>query len=687
LANDVAASTCRTCKDTPPIHKPAFAAVFASLGTFYQKVFKFDEWEPLEFGTVEEWLETSNISPSNKKEIVKEWNDFFGTAGRELDMGRREWYQTGAGRRMMILEPGGIMALISKCFVKKDKDSPGFRARTICTMTPLVTAITGVVLSKYQKAFEHHVNHKILFAAGATPATLRRWWDLRARGGRTYATDCTNWDSLMKDENVDLIMSVYAEVRRRFPSLDNDLFWWVLRHQKRTMRGRTANGAAWAIPDTMKSGSYDTCLANSVVNMILHICGIATACGITVEQLLESDFILTVLGDDILFNLPPELKDRFDEALFLQTMRDFGLDIKFETDPAKSKIFLNMTPMPAVTPCAKPSPTTVDCTDGPVNLVARPTAFKVREGSGIPPSAREQKVFVLAPKCAGKTTIVRGLKKLGLGAAYDPDDYLDKRTGLSAAAQYHKYRTMAGKAKNGIFFFHSVKHMPNGKKYCCIPPEDVVRDRAKKRDGVTEPSLANYKTAEDEARRFKLTRIHHSDLLNFCAVALSYTTPVLCKTPQFTEQSPTEALEIDFFTPLPGRALARMFQAVSPVLKPDDYCCQIVEAVWPTVVHHPIWNAYMEAVYRVCHKGTRQYQASVEKAENLRFKFLSRVSFETSERVWGWLTDRYQITQQEIDEAIRFLNAAEKGTNLSYCGPLVRIMDVDWKVFTDEFVR
>ena len=157
---------------------------------------------------------------------------------------------------------------------KKTNTLQAFGPEPFCTMSPLVTAITGGVLSSYQKMFEKHCRGRVLFAAVASPCLLNKWRRNWSKGGRTYATDCTNWDSLMKGPLWDVAMTIFSEVQRRNPSLDNDLFWWVLRHQTMTMRGRTANGVLWGIPGTMKSASYDTCLANSLVNLILHIvCG------------------------------------------------------------------------------------------------------------------------------------------------------------------------------------------------------------------------------------------------------------------------------------------------------------------------------------------------------------------------------------------------------------------------------
>ena len=74
--------------------------------------------------------------------------------------------------------------------------------------------------------------------------------------------------------------------------------------------------------------------------------GVAAACNLTVDQHLDSGFSITVLGDDILFHLPGEIEVLFDQGLFLDTMREMELNLKSETDPTKSEIFLNMTPGP-----------------------------------------------------------------------------------------------------------------------------------------------------------------------------------------------------------------------------------------------------------------------------------------------------------------------------------------------------
>ena len=307
-----------------------------------------------------------------------------------------------------------LSQFFSECFVKRDKDAVGsgknlFRARTIYSMPALFIALTIVALFGWQKNCEYfaHESRPVCFAAAKTRQNISDWRAQAVPGGTWYATDSTHWDSLMKGSVMDLGMRAYRHFSRSSPSVVGEAFWWILRHQKFHMKGVTSTGIRWSINGVQKSEAFDTCLLNSIVNIILHCYGVGLTCNIPVEVLLKSGFLLTNLGDATLFFIPPGLV--FDKMLFVRTMRDWGIDLKFEDEPEKREIFLKCVPVPAAT--AKETDSTADCTDGPIRLPISPDSIEVDPRDGVPYSSVDAKLGVVAGSCYGKSTLVKKAKK------------------------------------------------------------------------------------------------------------------------------------------------------------------------------------------------------------------------------------------------------------------------------------
>lgn len=671
--NDLAATLSRTLKNTPPINSASIQnLIHPTLDQFLEEVFEVREWEPEE-REPRDIIRASSLPSKSKKECLEALEEFQFATDQFQTMGSPTW------RARWEAVTTNLRTMVSKCFVKKDKDRVGegknkFRARTIYSMPALFIALTLVVFHRWQGNCEKKANEQkpVCFAAGKTPAQRAEWRSQAIPGGRWFATDSTNWDSLMKGEVMSLGMRAYRYFARFCPSIVGDVFWWLLRHQKFTMKGITSCGIRWAISGVQKSGAFDTCLLNSIVNIILHCYAVAHACNITVFQLLRSGFLLTNLGDDILFYIPPHLS--FDQTVFVDTMRDWGIDLKFEDEPEKREIFLNCVPVPATT--GLDNEQTVNCSDGPVNLPEHPESIKVDIEDGTPYSSRDTRLAVVAGSCYGKTTLKRAARALFLDWIYDPDDYFPPgHNFMTTQEKYQKYLAVARSATRGLFLFHHMDLVPKDMRCVVVDlrDEEFLKKRALKRQGVLGPTLPNHNLIQKQILRSRPKLVKHRNWQRYCLASLKYTTQQLCTLPRVGDGS---LVWVD--TMLPGRGLARMGVTSSVIKSRDDHLAQVVECVWPDVAHHPIWNAYCRTLWRNHTNGDAprffERQAATEFSQKRR---RGRIAYAESSQVWDWMSTRYSLSQDELHSVVEFLERATSDTNLSVCVPLVRVIDLD----------
>jgi hypothetical protein len=438
--------------------QPVLRALRACSAVLFASVL---ELPPLHWLTLAQFLVESSISPKNKAAIQEALQD-----AQPLDDCTRIIWSTAKAR----------------CFVKRDKDKPGFRPRNISGMEPLVTAILGPPISTIQKAFEEGMDGRFFFAAGKTSEDLSRWKKTVPLGYVPLATDQKNFDALMKEPWVDVVMYIYSLVFKKHELPNKKNIMALLHYQKRTMGGKTSQGNFWGIRGTMKSGSSDTCLANSLVNLVVTLYSLAISCQTNMTTLvLEKLVWIAVMGDDDSIFYSPTLG--VDLALFQRTMEDLGMEVKLQSANNDCEIFLNMLPL---------------------------------------------------------------------------------------------------KVKGG-----------------------------------------------------------------------------------------------EVYTPLLGRSLARLFTTLS---QPSDHLMHIagvVEAMWPSVEHHLIWDAWLRRMWELTRGHHRAYYLGVEKELSLKYKVLARCAAEGVPRTTEQICHRYSISEKELEQALVFLSNLQLDTDLDDCPILTRIMDVD----------
>jgi len=290
----------------------------------------------MHYYSVDEFLAKTSISTANKRAIREEYESFSGCESAIPPL------------RMI-----GGREPICDCFTKKDKDPPGFRSRCISGQHPLVTAYTGPFVASCQEWLEKVFGgccsntdtlEGIFVAAGKTPEQLNLWRRSVPSGSSIKATDQTNFDSLQKEGAVDSIMALYAHLLRKFPHPNARFIMRLLRFQKLDMKGRTAKGWFWGVKGGQKSGASDTCMSNTWNSMVTTMYACSIASGVAVKLLVATGFRFAFMGDDTLFSVPPNVP--FSDTLFINTMKDLGMDVKFETASAKAEVFLNMVPVP-----------------------------------------------------------------------------------------------------------------------------------------------------------------------------------------------------------------------------------------------------------------------------------------------------------------------------------------------------
>ena len=171
----------------------------------------------LEWLTTQEWLPTSNISPGNKREILRSVEEFEGLDEHVKHV---------------------LLTCKARAFVKRDNDKVGFQARTIQGMEPIITAFTGAFVAELQHRAEVSLSDKILFAAGRTVEDLAKWRAAVPADFVTYALDMVNWDSNLKAHAIRAALQFYKRCLTRGQHPYKRYLRIILQFQKLSMAGK-----------------------------------------------------------------------------------------------------------------------------------------------------------------------------------------------------------------------------------------------------------------------------------------------------------------------------------------------------------------------------------------------------------------------------------------------------------------
>lgn len=323
LANALAAVMNRQCVNTPYTSDHDFQPVFDMVNKFFRK------WFPcvndIIYMTFEEWIVGAGMSPANKAEI-REAHEWFDGLGVEA---KKEVFSKLNGT--------------SKCFVKKDNDKMGFRARMISGMEPLITSITGPFVASIQRTFEKYLCNRFLFAAGKTLEDLNLWRSRQSPDAKWLNLDFTEFDSTLKAQAQNLQLLMYKLILEQNAPEDPAFILSVLKYQKLHMPARTHHGIKYSILGTTKSGASDTCFGNTMENMFLILFSLSKSANRCPDELYSlGQVAMAIMGDDNSLCIDPSL----DSSELESNLKDLGMIPKIIDKGPERHCFLNMLPVP-----------------------------------------------------------------------------------------------------------------------------------------------------------------------------------------------------------------------------------------------------------------------------------------------------------------------------------------------------
>lgn len=195
---------------------------------------------------------------------------------------------------------------------------------------------TAIVITQIHHWFKTAVetaypNYK--FSAGDNTLDLSSWYESRCDGTAQWgADDFTCYDSSMVREVHELVIDLYLSL-----GVGSDPWFEVLRRGQISPKGTTANGLCYFIDGTMRSGSADTCLANSIYNLLVHLFAFREIGGDL------ADFVIAIMGDDVLMST--HFRGNLGDMVAI--MEDLCLMPKTQWGLAPcERVYLNMIPYP-----------------------------------------------------------------------------------------------------------------------------------------------------------------------------------------------------------------------------------------------------------------------------------------------------------------------------------------------------
>jgi len=240
-------------------------------------------------------------------------------------------------------------------FLKTDKDAHvdiiGDKAARFIMAQTDETAITlGLVLTGINQALERlwsFPTSNVVFACGKTPYTLSRSFQAAKNiSGINLDNDYSQYDATQHVQFCNLLVEIYdwILVNKNLEQLDPNLmhnYGLIRRHICGTTRARTHFGMLLVVNGQMKSGQADTCMGNTINNVLSHLYALARNNGVEMADIYKQ-ILMHVLGDDNSTSIPNGM--RFDRVE--RIMVELGLQPKLEIKRFEEVKFLNMIPYP-----------------------------------------------------------------------------------------------------------------------------------------------------------------------------------------------------------------------------------------------------------------------------------------------------------------------------------------------------
>lgn len=288
------------------------------------------------------------IVPRMRKGLdFSEWNEHFPKARR----GEHE--RAYARYKDQVFTPEMVDKFCTiDTFVKREKinksglgEAQDYDPRAISSFKAVVTAFTGPTITAIQNwlhALWNGRDHPVIFAAGCSADDLSAWFSAQvAKGRKAFESDGGLYDSTIGARAHQFNYELY-----RMIGFEDEPHFFELRKRQsgeQPLRGRGKFGTRFSVQHTMKSGAADTCLGNTITNVILHLFALSRANGNASLQETLDHCSMAAMGDDNL--------GMVDVGWSTEGMKDtlfkLGLIPKFtELMDTDRVVFLNMRPYP-----------------------------------------------------------------------------------------------------------------------------------------------------------------------------------------------------------------------------------------------------------------------------------------------------------------------------------------------------
>jgi len=285
----------------------------------------------------------------------EEWNQHFEPGRRRIN--ETTWKTMNMGKDMLPLDAKEITRILKqKPFLKMDKDIKGDgltaekAGRFIMAQSNEVAIILGMVVQSISKPFEQLWKRdasKIIFACGLDTSELSEtFYEAKMMNANYLDDDFSQYDSTQHSQFHRLLVEIYTYIMDNYCSTQDKPnllanFWKVRTQIGETTVGRTRLGLMFKLVGTMKSGQADTCLGNTIINVLTHLYAFVKATGLSVEE-VSGKMLMHVLGDDNSMAVPKE----WDITGVENTLIKLGLLPKLEEKQFKEIKFLNLIPYP-----------------------------------------------------------------------------------------------------------------------------------------------------------------------------------------------------------------------------------------------------------------------------------------------------------------------------------------------------
>lgn len=335
LQNEINAALLRVTNPMPRVNQNTFGDFLRQVRLFLPTLLR--DLKVDEFPSFEEW--NSSFNKGRRTLNSKCWRAMTDGNGNVLP------FSTVELRRVAKQLP----------FLKTDKDGHDDilgdkAARFIMAQTDATAVTLGMVLSGISRAIEKlwsFPTSNVVFACGKTPYTLSRsFMASKVLNGTNLDNDYSQYDASQHTQFCDLLVEIYDWIltNKCDEHLDPNLlhnYGAIRRHICGRTRARTRFGMLLVVNGQMKSGQADTCMGNTINNVLSHLYALARNNGTSMEY-IYNNIIMHVLGDDNSTSIPRGM--RFDRVE--RIMEELGLLPKLEVKEFDQIKFLNMIPYP-----------------------------------------------------------------------------------------------------------------------------------------------------------------------------------------------------------------------------------------------------------------------------------------------------------------------------------------------------